>query len=246
MEISERTLAQMTKEVEDLHQEGMKTMASDIAELHSGEGKRLRDQSRRSFVKGAGMGGVALAIGSAVIPMSSLWNSAFAAGTPDAEDVAIAKFAASVELAAVAAYTVAAGTGKVTGQGLATAKSFLTQHQAHANAFSGFAGDTKTAVANPKLVAAIGPEIKAAATETDIVKIAYGLENAAAATYLYAIGALKDKAALALTATILPVESQHATVWGTVLGLSLTDIIPSFLKTTGYVNPTMYPIKAGS
>jgi hypothetical protein len=240
MEISERALAQMTQEVDDLHCEGMKTMASDIAELHSGEGKRLREHS---LAQGIGMGGVALAIGAAIIPMSSLWNSASAAS---ASDVGIAKFAASVELAAVAAYGAAAKTGKVTGQGLATAVAFAKQHQEHADAFSGFAGDTKTAVANPKLVAAIGGEITKAGSTTAIVKIAYGLENAAAATYLYAIGALKDKNALALTATILPVESQHATIWGTVLGMSLADIIPSFLKTAGYVDPTMYPIKSGT
>jgi hypothetical protein len=247
MEISERALAQMTKEVDDLHRQGMETMATDIAELHSGEGRRLMETSRRSFVKSAGVAGVAVTIGSAVIPMSSLWNSAYAAtDAADASDVAIAKFAASVELAAVAAYTAAAKTGKVTGAGLTTAVAFAKQHQDHANAFSGFAGDTKTAVANPKLVAAIGGEIEKAATETDIVKIAYGLENAAAATYLYALGALKDPAALMLTATILPVESQHATVWGNVLGMSLAEIIPPFLKTTGYVNPAMFPIKSGT
>jgi Ferritin-like domain len=243
MEISEAELARMTQEVGDLHREGMETMASDIAELHAGEGRRIMGHSRRTFVKGAGMGGVALAIGSAAVPLSSLWSSAYAATS---SDVAIAKFAASVELAAVAAYAAAAKTGKVTGQGLKTAEAFAMQHQDHANAFSGFAGDTATAVANPKLVAAIGGEITMAASATAIVKIAYSLENAAAATYLYAIGALTETAALALTATILPIESQHATIWGTTLGMSLNEIIPPFLKTTGYVNPAAYPITPGT
>jgi hypothetical protein len=243
MEISEHSLTQKTKEIEDLHREGMQTMHDDIAELHSGEGRRLMEPARHNFSKGLGMGGVALAIGAVSIPLASLWTSAYAASSTD---VAIAKFAESVELAAVAAYTVAAGTGKVTGAGLTTAKSFAAQHADHAKAFGAFAGDAKKAVANPKLVAALGPQIKKAKTATDIVKIAYAVENAAAETYLYAIGALKDKNALALTATILPVESQHAAVWANVLGMSLSSYIPSFLTDTGALSPSTYPIKSGT
>jgi rubrerythrin len=245
MEISERELEQMSAEIEDLHREGMETMHEDIAELHAGEGRAYVEASHSNFVKGMGMGGAALAIGAAAIPLASLWSSAYAA---PAADVAIAKFAESVELAAVAAYQAAAATGKVTGAGLTTAKAFAAQHMDHAQAFGAYAGDAKTAVANPKLVAALGPEIKSAQTETDIVKIAYTVENAAAATYLYAIGALTDPAALKLTATILPVESQHAVVWGSVLGYSLTEpgYIPAFLTTSNALKPTMYPIKSGT
>jgi rubrerythrin len=243
MEITEHQLNQMTKEVEDLHREGMETMAQDIAELHSGEGRELMEPARHNFARGVGMGGVALAIGALSIPIASLWNAAYAASSTD---IAIAKFAESVELAAVAAYTVAAGTGKVTGAGLTTAKSFAAQHADHAKAFGAFAGDSSKAVANPKLVAALGPEIKKAATATDIVKIAYTVENAAAETYLYAIGALSNKSALALTATILPVESQHAAVWANVLGMSLSEYIPPFLQDTGALKPTAYPIKSGT
>jgi rubrerythrin len=243
MEITEHQLTQMTKEVEDLHREGMETMADDIAEIHSGEGRRLMEPARSNFTRGIGMGGAALAIGALSIPLASLWSSAYAAPSMD---VAIAKFAESVELAAVAAYTVAAGTGKVTGAGLTTAKSFAAQHADHAKAFGAFAGDTSKAVANPKLVAALGPQIKAAKSETAIVKIAYTVENAAAETYLYAIGALTDKSALALTATILPVESQHAAIWANVLGMSLAEYIPPFLQDTGALKPTAYPIKSGT
>jgi rubrerythrin len=243
MEISEAELARMTREVDDLHREGMETMADDIAELHSGEGRVLMEPARSGFARGVGMAGVALTIGALSIPLSSLWNSAYAASSMD---VAIAKFAESVELAAVAAYEAAAGTGKVTGSGLTTAKSFAAQHADHAKAFGAFAGDSSKAVANPKLVAAIAPQIKAAKSATDIVKIAYSLENGAAETYLYAIGALSNKNALALTATILPVESQHAAVWANVLGMSVKSYIPPFLQDTGALKPTEYPIKSGT
>lgn len=245
MEISERELTTMAEEVTDLHREGMETMAEDIAELHAGEGRRVMEPARSNFTKGIGMGGVALAIGAASIPLASLWSSAYAAPSTD---VAIAKFAESVELAAVAAYGAAAKTGKVTGANLTTAEAFAQQHMDHARAFGAYAGDSSKAVANPGLVKALGPQITSAATGTDIVTIAYGLENAAAATYLYAIGALGDPTALKLTGTILPVESQHAVVWGSVLGypLSKTGFIPAFLTTSGAVSPSAYPIASGT
>jgi hypothetical protein len=246
MEISEREVRQMTDEVEDLHQEGMRTMQADIAELHAGEGRQYTEAAHESFVKGIGKGGVAaLAIGAAAIPLTSLWSSAYA--SPSA-DVGIAKFAESVELAAVAAYGAAAKTGLVKGSGLTTAEAFARQHKAHAAAFGAYAGDASKAVANPKLLAAFGPMITAAKTESDIVTIAYTLENAAASTYLYAIGALSDPKALELTATILPVESQHAVVWGSVLGypLSKKGYIPAFLTTTEALSPSKYPVKSGT
>jgi rubrerythrin len=239
MEISERELQHMTAEVRDLHEDGMKTMTSDIAELHEGEGREYVEAGHRNLAKGLGMGGAALAIGAAAIPLTSLFSSAYA--STDA-NIAIAKFAESVEFAAVAAYQAAAKTGLVTGAGLSTALEFAKQHEAHGLAFLSYAGGPKLP-ANPKLVAAIAPEIEKAKTETEIVTIAYGVENAAAATYLYAIGALTSDKALALTATILPVESQHATVWGQVLGYSLSKpgFIPAFLTTSGYLSPTTYP-----
>ena len=74
--------------------------------------------------------------------------------------------------------------------------------------------------------------------------LANGLENAAAATYLFALGALTSKAALQLTASILPVESQHAVVLGTVLGKAPTDktYLPSFQTQDGAVTPDEFPI----
>lgn len=247
MEISERALHRMVREVDDMNREGMETMDADIADLHAGEGRRLMETSRRRFVRGLGLGGVSLAIGGALIPLSSLWSPAYA---DTSSDKGIAAFAESVELAAVAAYTAAAKTGKVTTPAvLNAAETFAMHHKAHAAAFGAYAGDSAKAVANPKLVAAIGPLITAATDQTAIVKIAYGLENAAASTYLFAIGALTDPTALKATASILPVESQHAVVLGHVLGESLGDTgtyIPAFINTSAAVSPTTYPITPGT
>jgi hypothetical protein len=247
MEISEKELLRDVREVDDMHREGMETMADDIAELHSGEGRSLMDASRRRLLKKAGIGGV-LTIGAVTIPLVSLMTAAYAQ-TASSSDLGIAAFAESVELAAVAAYTAAAQTGKITGAVLTIAETFAMHHKAHAAAFGSFAGDASKAVANPGLVAAIGPQIKAAASETALLQIAYGLENAAASTYLFAIGALESPAALKLTASILPVESQHATVLGHALGEPLGDtgtFIPAFLNTSAALSPTKYPIQPGT
>lgn len=247
MEISERELNQMVRAVDELNSAGMETMSGDIAELHSGEGKRLMEPSRRRFMHGVGLGAVTLAIGGATIPLAGLWSPAYAQAN---SDKSIAAFAESVELAAVAAYGAAAKTGKVTGGGLTIVKTFAFHHQAHAQAFGGFAGDTPKAQPNPKLTQTIGTMIQNAADQTAILTIAYGLENAAAATYLAAIGALSDAAALKTTASILPVESQHAVVLGHVLGLSPGDdngtYIPAFITTNAAIQSTQYPIVSGT
>lgn len=247
MEITEKELRQAVREVDDLHHAGIETMPEDVAELHAGAGRDGMEESRRRFVKGVGIGG-AVTIGAAVLPIAALWSPAFAQ-TASSSDLAIAAFAESVELAAVAAYGAAAATGKVTGAALTLAETFARHHKAHAAAFGAFAGDASRAKANPGLVAAIAPQIEKASDQTAILTIAYGLENAAAATYLYAIGALQSPDALELTASILPVESQHATVLGHVLGEPLGDtgtFIPAFLNTSAAVLPSKYPIASGT
>jgi hypothetical protein len=247
MEISEREVHQMVRDVDVLNREGMETMSAEIAELHSGEGKRLMEGSRRRFIHGVGLGGVTLAIGGALIPLASLWSPAYAQASSDRS---LAAFAESVELAAVAAYGAAAKTGKVTGAALTITKTFAFHHQAHAQAFGSFAGDASRAQPNPKLTQNVTTMIDNAADVTAILTIAYGLENAAAATYLAAIGALSDATALKTTASILPVESQHAVVLGHVLGLSSGDdtgtYIPAFITTDAAVQPSQYPIASST
>lgn len=247
MEISERELQRLMRDVDELNREGMETMSEDIAELHSGEGRRLMEPSRRRFMHGAGLGGLTLAIGGAMIPLASLWSPAYAQVS---SDKSIAAFAESVELAAVAAYGAAAKTGKITGAALTLAKTFAFHHQAHAGAFGSFAGDGSKAQPNPKLAQSVATMIDNAADQTAILTIAFGLENAAAATYLVAIGALSDATALRTTASILPVESQHAVVLGHVLGLTPGDdsgtYIPAFLNTNAAVEPGQFPIASST
>ncbi|MDQ1391405.1 MAG: hypothetical protein QOF30_382 [Acidimicrobiaceae bacterium] len=242
MEISERSLRQMVREVDDLHREGMRTIRDDVATLHTGAAARLLEGTRRRLL-GTAAKGLALVIGGAVVPFGGLLASASA---QTLDDPTIAKFAESVELAAVAAYTAAAQSGKVrTPTVLAAATAFAGHHLDHAKAFGAFAGDTATAKANPGLVQAVGDQIRAAADENAVLEVAFATENAAAATYLFAIGALTSAQALAATASIMPVEAQHAAVLGFVLGKDpKTDVgfLPPFQTQDSAIQPSKFPV----
>jgi hypothetical protein len=234
-------------EVDDLHHEGMRTMGSDVLELHAETRKALGGTSRRQFLVRSGLTAAAVTIGSVTLPMSSLFSPVFG---QTLDDASIAAFAASVEYAAVKAYTVAAGTGKVTGPALDAAKIFLQHHQQHGDAFAGASGGKATKNPNTTLVNTLGPAITNAANQAAILTIAYGVENAAAATYLFALQALKDPGAQKLTASILPVEAGHAVVLGNALGYTPADdgtrsaalkLIPSFQTQDGFVDPSKTP-----
>jgi len=239
MEISERELTEMVRAVDETHRSGMSTMPADLVELHHGEGARMMGEERLRVARGIGLGGAAVAIGAAMVPLSQLFQPAFA----QSGDAGIAAFAQSVELAAVAAYQAAAASGKVKTPAIATAATtFAGHHKEHAAAFGAAAGSAATGKPNAKLLAALSPQLAAAPDERAVVTLAYGLENSAAATYLFALGALMSEAALQLTASILPVEGQHAVVLGSVLGKPATEYVPSFQTTDTYVDPTKYPV----
>ena len=229
------------------HHESMRTIDDDIRDLHAETRKALGGASRRDFLIRSALATTAVTVGSQLLPMSSLFTGV--AGAQALTDADIAAFAASIEYTAVAAYKAAAGTGKVTTKVVADAATlFATQHKAHGDAFAGASGG-KIAKDTPNktLLAALSTQLGQAATETDVVKLAYTVENAAAATYQFAMGALKDKSAQTLAASILAIEAGHAAVLGQVLymGDPTKDKawLPSFQTEAGFVDPSKNPIK---
>jgi rubrerythrin len=187
--------------------------------------------------------------------VSSLLSPAYgqAVTVPKLTDEQIAAFAESLELAAVAAYQAAAA--KITTPAVASAAgTFAGHHSQHATAFASLAKGAATGKPNPKLLQTIAGELHDAPDEKTTVKIAFDLENAAASTYLYALGVLSAAGALQLTASILPVESQHAVVLGQVLGLPMfeatagssdpyagTGYVPTFVTQDQKIDPAVYP-----
>ncbi len=242
MQISPRELRDLASSVDDMHRDGMRTLRDELEEVHRGDTARVLTRSRRQFLTRAGTGGVALAAATTVTPFASFLPTAWARPAQALDDGAIAVFAESVELAAVAAYGAAAGTGLIAAEVLPVAQMFAGHHQEHAGAFAGLAGDAATGAPNQALLDEFGPLIGAAPDQAALLEIAFTLEQAAAATYLFALGALQSPEAAAATATILPVESQHAVVLGQALGKPTSDFIPSFETQSGALDPAMYPV----
>jgi hypothetical protein len=231
--IDNKQLREMAAEVDELHNESMRTFRKDTAELHFGPDLReARRDSRRSFMKKAGAGGALITVGTSLVPITRFMPAAWAQDSgPD--DAAIAKFAATFERAAVAAYTVAAESGKLSDGALAVGTLFAKHHGEHAAAFEGVI-KSDPVEPNSAILAKFGPLLESAADEAALLELAYGLEEAAAATYLLSLGLLDDAANAGAVATILPVESQHAVVLATVLKKPITDYMPPFQTDKGH------------
>lgn len=241
MEISERELRQLAGGVDEQHRDGMGSMADDLAALHA-ETRRYRTSSRRDVLRRAGVGAGALTIGTSVLSLRGLLPAAAQEGEPQLTDQDIAAFAESLELAAVEAYEAAAATGLLQPAVVEVGTLFARHHAEHALAFGSAAGAKATKRPNAKLLQAVGGQLQAAPDQKAILTIAFDLESAAASTYMFALGALQSATALQLTASILPVEAQHAVVLGSALGRPVTDYVPGFETQEKAVDPAKFPV----
>ena len=241
MQIDKRQLKDMTEEVDQLHHESMRTLRDEFGEIHFGDGGKSLRNGRRDFMVKAGVGGAALAAGSLIAPVSGLMPAAWAADTATYTDVDLAKFAAGLELAAVGAYQAAVKTGKLSDAAKGVGTVFATHHQDHADALNSILGSAKVTAGNKTVLSTFGPKIAGAADEAAILDIARMIEEAAASTYLFAIGALTDPKNAGALATILPVESQHATVLATVLKKPASDYLIDFVTLDNALDPAKFP-----
>jgi hypothetical protein len=212
--------------------------------------RRQGADSRRRFLARAGLGGLAITIGSVLVPFDELLTPASGQTTTTAAnpDAMVAAYAESVELALVQAYQVATSSKLlVTPTFVATVAGFAGHHGDHGRAFGALAGAASTGKANPKLSDVISGQLHAAASENALLQMAYDVENAVTATHLYLLSSLKDTATVKLAASVLPVESQHATVAGLLLGKdpnSVADYLPSFVTQDAALLPKTYPTPA--
>lgn len=216
MEISTNELRQLASDVDDMHRDAMATFKDETAELHC----QLANGARRRFLRNAGLAGAGatlITVGGPLTPLGRL----FPAGAQEGlTDTAIAGYAQSVELAAVAAYTAAAGA--LPADVRPVGELFASHHQEHADAFGAVAGEDARPEANPTLVALVTPTLEMVAAGNvavpDILTFARDIENQAVYTYAFALTALQDAAFAAATSTILPVEASHATVLSIAAG----------------------------
>ena len=244
--VSEHELHAMTAELDMLHKETFpavqKTFAEVRANLSHLRTSSAGDAGRRTFL--LGLGGAALVGGVAACSSSGSRSTSAPPATAGGNsspmqppssssagkytgDLKVVALAAALENLAVAAY---AGAIKMAGQhklgkvpsAVATfAVTAMTQHKDHAAGWNSvLTKNSLPAVKGTPLTIAKAEVAKLgqAKNVVDVAKLALGLENAAAATYQLAVGAVQDPAGIVQAATIQPVEAMHAALLNFVLG----------------------------
>lgn len=237
MAISEAELASLTNDMADAHRDTIPTLRSSLAgwEIAPSDDREAesRGLSRRSFL----LGGGALAAGGLLMAAcgskSSASNSTSTSGAmaPSSSkpslDVTVAALAASLEVLAVSTY--ASGLSAATAGKLGTvppavatfAETAMAQHKDHAAAWNSVvesAGYKKITAPNAKIAPSINAAFSKVHDVAGLANLALSLEDAAAATYLEAIGVVTGTKAIETAATIQPVEMQHAAILNFVLG----------------------------
>ena len=201
--------------------------------------------TRRGFITKAAAGGALLTAGSLAAPVGRLVPSAFGQETPEVElspDAEAAAFVAGLELAAVEIYRRAGESALVGNTATQVFGAIQGHHQTHATILNGIVGEEAPVTEpNAALLEQYGTIIEDAADEAAILEAVYDLEEAMAATHLEAIGEMEDSGDAGIVATVLPVESQHATLLGNMLDKEPTDYLIEFLSPQAALDPADYP-----
>jgi hypothetical protein len=245
MNISERELLAMTKDMDEMHHDALPKMHAAVAGWAEEIGA-VRP-SRRGFLIGTGaaIGAVALA---ACGGKDDKKSTASAGGdTGLTGDLAVAALAAGLENLAVNTYQGgldAATAGKLGAvpPAIATfAKTAQAHHRDHAAAWNSIlTGAGKSKVTGVDLTVkegVIDPAFANVKNVVDLAKLALSLEDVAAATYLNGINAaLASKGAIQTAISIQPVEMQHSAILNFVLGQY--PVPASFASTQGARAPS--------
>lgn len=150
------------------------------------------------------------------------------------------RFAQGLELVMVRVYQVALPLVSSLPASQAAA-AFMRHHAAHAVALAKAPGG-RLVTPNKSLLGELMATVGAAKTEREALGALFDLENALAATYQYLTEHLTTDAAVRQASLILPVEGQHAVVWGTALERELKEIVPAFQQQNGHYDPSRYPV----
>ncbi len=188
--------------------------------------------NRRRFLVGsglvAGLAVVTAACGSDDDEAATTDTTAGSEGESGADgDIAVAEFAAGLEVLAVGTYKAAldAATANKLGavppavaEFVKTAMSHHEEHLAAWNKVITGAGRSAVSTPNAQLKPVVDAEFGKAKTVVDAAKLARTLEETAAATYLSAIPSLKSKDAVKLAASIQAIDAKHVAILNFVLG----------------------------
>jgi hypothetical protein len=195
--------------------------------------------SRRTVLRQALTGGAVVTIGAAVLPVAGLIEPAAAQDQKVLTPAELTSFAQAVELAAVAAYAQAPKYLPTPALQQAAA-TFAAHHHEHAASYGAAAADKATGQPNARLLQVVVDQLAETKSEQGAAKVFFDMEMALSGTHIYLLGLLEDPAALRLGASVLPVEAQHATVFGTAAGQELDKVVPSFESEDQKLDPALY------
>lgn len=182
---------------------------------------------RRFLVLGAGAGaGLILAGCTRDSPPSAVEPPPVAPADHLEGDLAVAALLVSLENLLVSVYQEGLAMdeeiGPIPPASMAALEAARDQHQEHAKAWNGIitgAGKPGITGVNLSLKGSTGgPNLERVTGPHQLVGVCRDLENVTATTYLAAIGALQNNAALKVAASIHPVESAHVAVLSVLLG----------------------------
>ena len=239
--ITEGELRSLTSDLADAHSDTfteMRETARDafgplLYDVSDGAARLVATPtSRRGFLIGAGavLGGLVVATQTPKLAGAST-RGARPRAVPRQQkltgDLAVVALAAALENLAVGTYQ--AGIDAATAGRLGTVApavvEFVTtaqkQHKDHAAAWNAVlkcAGKSEVTGVDMTVKAQVDQQFAEVKDVPGLAKLALGLENVAAATYLAAIDVVKSPAGIQTAATIEPVELQHAAILSFLLG----------------------------
>lgn len=194
--------------------------------------------SRRKFLVGsgvvAGLAVVTAACGDDKKTDTATTDTTKAGGTTETtaaagggDDLAVASFAAGLEVLAVGTYKAALDAavggklGEVPAAGAEFVKTAMAHHTEHLAAWNKVlkgAGKPEVTTPDAKLKPVVDAEFGKVKDFGGAAKLAKLLEEIAAATYLSAIPSLKSKDAIKLAASIQATDAKHVAILNFVLG----------------------------
>ncbi|TMC49376.1 MAG: ferritin-like domain-containing protein [Chloroflexi bacterium] len=234
MEISERELLAMARELDQMHRESLPRFHETVAALgEAARDKLARAQAanrlsttRRNFLRGGVVTAGALG-GGLLVSGCNGGGSTTSPSSSARSDLAQVRTNASIEVLAVTTYDLAlrAAASGALGPIPPAISTFATtvrsQHQQHGDAFNAIltqGGERPQTEPDPALMASVRKRLQAVKTVADVARLALDLEQAAYETYTRNASTLTDRNALSVSLSIAPVEAQHAAVLFFVLG----------------------------
>lgn len=230
VDVDPNAMTSLIEESQDLHHDAMAATVPALTEMvETGQDARVHglvdpDESRAvaarrsTMMTGAVFGGGLLAAAGIAGALEALFASpAFAAS---GADVQILQTASSIEVLAVATYKTALTLPFIGGASAnpvvkAFATTTMQQHMQHLEAFNaaitGLGGKAQTNP-DPVLAQVVQKAVPGLTSPGPVVALALELEQGAAETYVADVAALSDANAKKVTASIMGVEAQHASV----------------------------------